>query len=116
MFASMKQITAILLALTVLMTSGAMASARGQMRDASGAMVICTGAGVVTVLVDENGTPIEHGHICPDCALSVLAGLEDGFQLPELVILASHLSELGWVRPTARAQAPETRARAPPVV
>ncbi|MEE4120627.1 MAG: hypothetical protein V2I65_16625 [Paracoccaceae bacterium] len=46
--------------------------ARGQAQ-LSGAIVICTGQGVVTVLVDAVGQPVERQVPCPDCVLSLLA-------------------------------------------
>lgn len=61
-----------LLALVLVLTSQGYAMAR-HAPDATGAMVICTGTGPVTVLIDENGQPTGRVHICPDC----IAGLYD---------------------------------------
>jgi len=58
------------MALMLTLTGQSMAVARG-MPSPSGAMVLCTGTGPITVLVDENGAPVGAPHICPDCALSL---------------------------------------------
>ncbi len=60
------------MAAVLILTGGAMASARGQAM-AVGEMVICTGTGPVTVPVDADGAPTGPPHICPDCALSLIA-------------------------------------------
>ncbi|WP_371037499.1 MULTISPECIES: hypothetical protein [unclassified Rhodosalinus] len=68
----LRPLAALLLALCVVLTAQAMALARGQ-SSAAGEMVICTGAGLVTVAVDAEGNPAGPAHICPDCALSLIA-------------------------------------------
>jgi hypothetical protein len=40
---------------------------------ASERVVICTGHGVTTILVDAEGTPVERRVLCPDCALTAVA-------------------------------------------
>lgn len=67
---------AVLLATMLGLTGQAMAVARG-MSSASGEMVICTGNGAVTLSIDENGDPAGPAHICPDCALSLIATVAD---------------------------------------
>lgn len=110
-----RTIKAVLVALLLIVTSQSMAVARGTMRDASGAVVLCTGTGPVTVLTDADGQPIGPSHICPDCALSVLAGLNDAFDLrpperraiqfaPQIVGQSAH-----------ETVPPRPRARAPPL-
>lgn len=59
----------IALALMMAFTGQSMAVARGT-PSASGQIVLCTGTGPISVLVDENGQPVGKPHICPDCALS----------------------------------------------
>lgn len=63
-----------LLCLVLVATSGAMAVARGTVTDGT-QVVICIGATVATVVLDENGDPVAAPHICPDCALHAIAGL-----------------------------------------
>lgn len=65
----------LLLILLVAATSLSLGHARGQARIA-GEVVLCAGERVVTVTVDENGTPVRHVTLCPDMALSLLAGLD----------------------------------------
>ena len=78
---NLRPIVALVLALTL--TGQSMAMARGA-TDAAGQMVICTGAGVVVVHVDAEGNPTGPPHICPDCALTVIAALEapDSLDIP----------------------------------
>lgn len=57
----------------MIVTSGAMAVARGQAYDAVGQIVLCTGHGAILVTVDAQGEPIEPPHLCPDCVLAMLA-------------------------------------------
>lgn len=64
----------IALALMLASTGQSMAVARGT-PSASGEIILCTGTGPISVLVDENGQPVGKPHICPDCALSVFAAL-----------------------------------------
>jgi hypothetical protein len=68
-----RRLFSLLLCLILGLSSGTMAVARGQ---ASGGMAvtICSGYGVVTLYLDEQGNPQPGGgmvHMCPDC----LAGL-----------------------------------------
>ncbi len=74
MMQRLRRILGLTLALVLVLASQSMAVARGQTMSA-GQMVICTGAGIVVVHVDEKGQPTSAPHICPDCALHLLAGL-----------------------------------------
>jgi len=65
----LRSIVAMLLAVMLVTTSGAMAIARGQTKDAAGNIIICTGHGPMSIVVDAGGEPIGPAHICPDCAL-----------------------------------------------
>ncbi|MBD3763654.1 MAG: hypothetical protein IE927_02655 [Rhodobacterales bacterium] len=101
------------LALIVALTSGTMAVARGQTR-VGDRIVICSGYGLVTVELDENGTPVGPVHICPDCTLSHLAHLPAA--APVLRAPQGRARRLG--RPRSRHGAgrpqPRPRARGPP--
>lgn len=59
------------LALLVALTSQQMAMARGQTM-AVGQVILCTGAGAVSISVDAEGNPTGPAHICPDCALTLV--------------------------------------------
>lgn len=56
--------------LCLVLTSQTMAMARGAQGPA-GQVVLCTGTGPVTVLIDAEGQPTGPVHICPDCALGL---------------------------------------------
>ena len=104
------------LALTLALTSAAMAAARGQTM-AAGSVVICTGSGAVTMQVDADGQPVGPVHICPDCALSLLeaaaAAPEDAGQADLVTRLTATVAHPATV-PHISASLPP--ARAPPPV
>lgn len=62
------------LSLVLFGTSMDMAVARGQVRVA-GQIVICSGYGLTTIYVDENGREVPKVHICPDCVLAMMAAV-----------------------------------------
>ncbi|SFK03421.1 DUF2946 family protein [Celeribacter neptunius] len=111
-----RTIKAVLVAFLLIVTSQSMAVARGTMRDASGAVVLCTGTGPITVLTDADGQPIGPSHICPDCALTVIAGLAEAFDLPqpEQTLLRFTPAVLSYSAHDTIP--PRPRARAPPLV
>ncbi len=109
-----RPVLALLLALIVAATSGAMAVARGQTVIA-GQIVLCTGTGPVSVNVDADGQPVGPPHICPDCVMSLMAAVAS--PVPEVVYTAREIA-LRFAAP--RSAAPKRpsvrpRARAPPV-
>lgn len=108
-----RRILPLLLAVIVAISSVQMAVARGQAAPA-GSMVICSGQGFVTILVDEDGQPTGAVHLCPDCALSLFsAPLPD--TTPVLVNLVQTSPEWASVeRFLAAATTPRQKARAPP--
>jgi hypothetical protein len=90
-----------------------MAVARGQTA-ASGSIVLCAGAGLVSVPVDADGQPTGPAHICPDCALGLFAAT-----IPPAVTPAAPLAVSAPSFPVRTAQGhglvPQTvRPRAPP--
>lgn len=111
-----RPIAAFVLAFLLLVTSQSMAVARGTMVDATGTMVLCTGTGPITVLMDENGDPIGPRHICPDCALSVIAGLAEAFVLstPDHAML--RFAPVPAARHMTAISLPNCKARDPPLV
>lgn len=73
---ALRSYLAIVLALMLTLTGQSMAVARG-MPNAEGEIVLCTGTGPISVLVDKDGQPVGPPHICPDCALSIFAFHEE---------------------------------------
>ncbi|SHG90455.1 hypothetical protein [Marivita hallyeonensis] len=69
-----RQITSLLLALVIAVTSVQFAAARGD-STAVATMVICTGSGPVHILVDENGEPTGKFIVCPDYATAFYANV-----------------------------------------
>ncbi|MBU2891171.1 DUF2946 family protein [Celeribacter halophilus] len=111
-----RTINALVVALLLVVTSQSMAVARGTMRDATGAVVICTGTGPLTVLTDADGQPVGPAHICPDCALSVIAGLAEAFDLLPPAQRVLQVTPLVLNPPVHDTVPPRPRARAPPLV
>ncbi len=65
----MRRLFFLFLCLTLGLTSGTMAVARGQGADAT-AVTICSGYGVVTLYLDADGNPLPGDgmvHLCPEC-------------------------------------------------
>jgi len=73
----MRPLLALLLALTLTLTAQSMAVARGMAMPA-GTVVLCTGAGAVSVAVDQDGQPTGPAHYCPDCAMTEFAVVAPG--------------------------------------
>ncbi len=116
MIRNSRSLIAVFLSLLILVTSGAMASARGQMRDATGAVVLCLGGVSATVMVDRNGEPVEPAHICPDCALAALDAVS---QTPALAARDVGVRQIEFwkVFETGLGHRPEaSRARGPPAL
>lgn len=115
MWRNIRTALAILLAVVTVLTSQQMAVARGQTR-VGDQVVICSGYGITTAEVDENGNPVGPVHICPDMVLGIFAALD----LPAPVLQRPEgRAEALTLRPTETAKgrtAPAARARDPPVV
>lgn len=108
-------LTGVLMALMLVLTGQSMAIARGT-PGPSGEMVLCTGTGPITVLVDENGQPVGQAHICPDCAFAFFAAHWDAPDLPPRPA-ARHVPLRPGTQAVLRAaQAPAPQARGPPVL
>ena len=110
-----KPVTALMLAAIVALSSLTMAVARGQMRDAAGSVIICSGAGVVSVKVDADGNPIGPVHVCPDCAISALAWIEVATGLPDPVLRVGRVVFDPAPLEVAGRRIGAPRARGPPV-
>jgi len=68
----LRSITAFGLCLFLALTSVTLAVARGATQPV-GQMVLCTGEGPRTVLVDADGQPATPPHVCPDCLVALYA-------------------------------------------
>lgn len=72
---SLRPLFLALMATILAVTSLTMAVARGQVQIA-GEIVICTGYGITTVTVDDEGNPTGPVHLCPDMVLGMMAALD----------------------------------------
>jgi hypothetical protein len=105
---------ALSLALMLALTGQSMAVARGA-TDAAGQMVLCTGTGPVTIFVDENGEPTSAPHICPDCALHLLAAVVIDQAGPVRIDTQGQLHFVRHDLQNRHHIAPSGTARGPPV-
>ena len=101
-----------LMVVTLALTSLTMAVARGETHIA-GEVVICTGYGVTTISVDQNGDPAGPVQLCPDMVLAMMSALDTpapSVTRPEgarqVVPLATPAAASSLARPTPRARAP----------
>lgn len=105
----------LLLSALIAVTSVTMAAARGQMMRGD-AVVICSGYGVVTILVDARGEPVGTVHPCPDCTLHhVLADLVPAPMVLRPATRGEALRAAALSLPVARARV-APMARGPPAV
>ncbi|GGG64472.1 hypothetical protein GCM10011415_08850 [Salipiger pallidus] len=79
-------------------------------------MGICSGLSLVTVIVDENGEPASHVHVCPDglTTLFVSVGCSDMLPLPDVAVLVRVQGREATKREGR--DAPTVQAREPPVL
>lgn len=107
----LRVLSSVLLSLVLVVTSHSAAMARGAPH-AVDQMVICVGAAAVVVYVDDEGQPVEAPHLCPDCALHLLAalvpqdvvpGVADGTLVRILYPTVVHDGGSAWGTASARA-------------
>lgn len=111
----LRRLFAMILVITMVATTGTMAVMRDRDVGAQ-AMVICTGVGLHTILVDANGERVDPAPICPECNVMTLAA---GAPAP-LVMLSGRLRQLDQVttlrsQPYVRRAKGAVNVRAPPV-
>jgi len=109
----LRPILALCLCTLMALTSQTMAVARGAPAPA-GTMVLCTGTGPVTVLVDAEGKPTGAVHICPDCALGLFHALLIGPHVMPRLATATALDRFETALQIAIAARAAFMARAPP--
>ena len=99
----------------MLLTSQALAAARGQSRIA-GEMVLCAGGELITVHVDAQGQPVERVVICPDMALNLMAAVGIAAPQPVLSETVLRLAASDRTLPGSGREAPAGQARGPPAL
>lgn len=109
----------ILLCLAMGLGSVSMAVARGQavaMSKGGTTLVICTGYGVMTVTLDDQGNPVGPIHLCPDCIAGLASYLPPA--LPVIPPVSLRALNVGSVEAATQPRAAGvllTRARGPPL-
>ncbi|MBA4492194.1 hypothetical protein [Paracoccus sp. S1E-3] len=101
------------LILILALTSQGLASARGQPRAVS-ELVICAGAAVITLRVDEDGKPVKRSDFCPDMAPQLLAAVGMDAPQPPARVWAAWSVPVAPVIGGAGRDAPSSQARDPP--
>ncbi|WP_439109215.1 hypothetical protein [Lentibacter sp.] len=104
--------SALLVAVLVL-TGQAMAEARA-MTSPAGEIVLCTGTGPLSILVDADGKPTGPPYICPDCALALFADITAPVSTPEPILRTVALSGFGALARLVAQRSVAASARGPP--
>lgn len=110
----------ITLCLALVAGSVSMAVARGQavaMSKGGTTLVICSGYGVITITLDDQGNPVGPVHPCPECLAGLAAYLPPGLPAVLPIVLKSEQVEVfePATLPRAAGLLP-TRARGPPLL
>ena len=71
-----RSLAALCLAWLIAVTANGLAMARGQIAADGGLLVLCSGGGLVQVVLDGNGKPTGLAHVCPDLAATALAAID----------------------------------------
>ncbi|MGJ8624768.1 MAG: hypothetical protein ACSHW1_18660, partial [Yoonia sp.] len=103
------------LALLIAVTSQQMAVARGMAYDAAGQVILCTGQGVVTVTLNTQGEPMDVVHICPDCALTLMAAVGALLVLEPLIVHSQTLTQTPVTTAQTTISPAAFHARGPPL-
>lgn len=99
----------------LLLTSQALASAKGQARIA-GQIVLCVGETTITMQVDADGQPVQVVTICPDMALSLMQGMSHLATLPDHATSATSFSPISVNVTPAIHKGVTPRTRDPPEI
>lgn len=109
-----RQLTCLMLALVIGLTSVQLAAARGQ-PPAVGTVVICTGTGPVHILVDETGQPTGGVMVCPDYATAFFADIWAEGPVARRVEIWQDIWIVRGAALGARRNPVEAQARGPPI-
>jgi hypothetical protein len=108
-------LTAVILAVSLTAMGLAAAMARGQTAIGGRVAVLCSGGGIVQIVLDPEGRPTGDSHLCPDLAASLLAALS--VVAPEIARPAAPAEAATPPQPRLVSFPPRAaaRARGPPV-
>lgn len=111
----LRRYLSLLLILNLLVTSEAMAVARGA-PGPSGLIELCTSSGPVIVAVDDTGAPAGPPHFCPDYVLTLLAYISLTGTAPAIMWGQGLLTGGGTLARVTPVSPVHSRAREPPLV
>lgn len=103
------------LSVVMALSSATMVSARGQMVQGD-AIVICSGYGVVTIVIGPDGEPVGAVHPCPDCVPHLALGLPAQAAAVARPLTRAEPLRQGAPVIVARPAVVPPQARAPPAV
>jgi hypothetical protein len=112
----MTRILTLILALLIAVTSQQMAMARAVTKDAQGQVILCTGQGPMMVTLDTQGDPIGPVHICPDCALTLIAYIDASIDVKTPVVHIQTIAQTPVPTRKIMVIPIPTKARDPPVL
>ncbi|MCU0902013.1 MAG: hypothetical protein MUC82_16225 [Cypionkella sp.] len=101
------------LSVVLALSSATMASARGQMVQGD-AIVICSGYGIVTIVLGPDGEPVGSVHPCPDCTPHLAAVLPAAGPAALRPLTRAEPVRVGQGAVAPAPAAPPPQARAPP--
>jgi Kef-type K+ transport system membrane component KefB len=120
MIKMLRHASLILLCLALVAGTMSMAVARGQasaMSQGGTVIVICTGYGVTSITLDDQGNPVGPVHLCPDCLAGLAAYLPPSPH--DLIAIAGPAGQAVLIGNITQPRATEVlvaQARGPPLV
>ena len=105
---------AVLLSLTLVVTSVSAGIARGQATPV-GTVELCRGLTTVSVQVDADGVPVTHVHLCPDGVMTLVSDLSDGHVLLVPLAVWARDRPVSVVTVRSGRDVPRATARGPPL-
>ena len=112
-----RPLLALCLAALIALTGLSLATARGQLAQGGQVLILCSGGGLVQVVLGADGQPTGESHLCPDLAATAFLSLD--LPVPEPARAAERGTLLLY---SARTDRPTSQsltgflARAPPVL
>ncbi|MGO4910375.1 hypothetical protein ACEN2J_18865 [Pseudorhodobacter sp. W20_MBD10_FR17] len=115
-----RPISLVLLCLALVAGSVSMAVAKGQaaaMSNGGTTIVICSGYGVLSITLDDQGNPVGPVHPCPECLAGLAAYLPpDSPTIAALTSAGERVVAIGLSTRPRAADVLVTRARGPPLM
>lgn len=112
---SLRSIWVWIAVLCVVFGAQATAFAKPMVRDVAGHIVLCTGHGSETVLIGDDGAPLEGQPICPDCIVSLSTMGATGFEIAQRILTLAPIDYPALTAFVGAMPAIEPVSRGPPL-